>query len=45
MLYEVITGFAAVSLFRGYTDNTFKGLRQTAIQGEGLGHLTIYKVV
>ena len=39
----IALGFAAVSLFKGYTDNTFNGLRQSAIQGEGLGHLTIYK--
>lgn len=42
-IMAIAMGFAAVSLFKGYTDNTYKGLRQTAIQGEGLGHLTIYK--
>jgi putative ABC transport system permease protein len=42
-IVAIAIGFAAVSLFRGYTDNTYKGLRQSAIQGEGLGHLTIYK--
>ena len=39
----IAMGFAAVSLFRGYTDNTYAGLRQAAIRGEGLGHLTIFK--
>ena len=42
-IMAIAIGFAAVSLFRGYTDNTYKGLRQSAIQGEGLGHFTIYK--
>ena len=42
-LLAIAMGFAAISLFRGYTDNTYKGLRRTAIRGEGLGHLTIYK--
>ena len=42
-IMAIAMGFAAVSLFKGYTHNTFKGLRQIAIQGEGLGHLTIYK--
>lgn len=42
-LLAIAMGFAAVSLFRGYTDNTYEGLRQSAIRGEGLGHLTLYK--
>ena len=42
-LVAVAIGFAAVGLFRGYTANTYEGLRQSAIRGEGLGHLTIYK--
>jgi len=42
-IMAIAVGFAAVSVFRGYTDNTYKSLRQSAIQGEGLGHLTIYK--
>jgi putative ABC transport system permease protein len=42
-LVAVSIGFAAVGLFRGYTANTYEGLRQSAIRGEGLGHLTIYK--
>ena len=42
-ILAVAVGFAAVGLFRGYTANTYDGLRQSAIRGEGLGHLTIYK--
>ena len=42
-LLAISIGFTAVSLFRGYTDNTYEGLRTSAIRGEGLGHLTIYK--
>ncbi|MFC1884673.1 ABC transporter permease [Thermodesulfobacteriota bacterium] len=42
-LLAISVGFAAVSLFHGYVDNTYWGLRQSAIRGEGLGHLTIYK--
>lgn len=42
-LLAIATGFAAVSLFRGYADNTYWGLRQMAVRGEALGHLTVYK--
>ncbi len=42
-LLAIALGFAAISLFRGYTHNTYQGLRRSAIQGEGLGHLTLYK--
>jgi len=42
-LTAIAFGFAAVALFRGYTTNTYQGLRRSAIRGEGLGHLTIYK--
>lgn len=42
-LVAIGVGFAAVSLFRGYTDNTYFGLRESAIRGEGLGHLIVYK--
>ncbi len=42
-LTAIAFGFAAVALFRGYTANTYDGLRRSAIRGEGLGHLTIYK--
>ncbi len=39
----VSVGFSAVSLFYGYASFTYKGLRNAAIHGEGLGHLTLYK--
>jgi putative ABC transport system permease protein len=42
-LIAISVGFASVSLFRGYADSTFQGLREAAIRGEGIGHLTIYK--
>jgi len=42
-LMAIAMGFAAISLFRGYTASTYEGLRQSAIRGEGLGHFTIYK--
>jgi putative ABC transport system permease protein len=42
-LLAISIGYTAVSVFRGYTDNTYEGLRTSAIRGEGLGHLTIYK--
>ena len=38
-ILAVAVGFAAVGLFRGYTANTYDGLRRSAIRGEGLGHL------
>ena len=42
-LLAIAVGFTAISLFQGYTDRTYWGLRLMAICGEGLGHLTIYK--
>jgi len=42
-LLAIGVGFAAISLFRGYVSNMYWGLRAMAIQGEGLGHLTIFK--
>jgi putative ABC transport system permease protein len=42
-LLAIGVGFAAISLFRGYVSNVYYGLRTSAIRGEGLGHLTIYK--
>jgi putative ABC transport system permease protein len=42
-LAAVAAGFAALSLFQGYMHSTYNGLRESAIRGEGLGHLTIYK--
>jgi putative ABC transport system permease protein len=42
-LLAIAVGFAAISLFRGYTSNMYSGLKIMAIRGEGLGHLTIFK--
>ena len=42
-LLAISMGFAAVSLFRGYTHSTYSGLRNSTIRGQGLGHLTIFK--
>jgi putative ABC transport system permease protein len=42
-LIAIAIGFCAVGLFRGYTAATYDGLRRSAIRGEGLGHLTIYR--
>ncbi len=42
-LLAIAVGLAAVGLFRGYADRTYWGLRQMAIRGEGLGHLTVFK--
>ncbi len=42
-LLAICVGFAAISLFRGYTTNMYSGLKIMAIRGEGLGHLTIFK--
>ncbi len=36
-------GFAAINLFQGYVHSTYKNLSKGAIQGEGLGHLTLFK--
>jgi putative ABC transport system permease protein len=36
-------GFAAISIFSGYIHNTYAGLSEQAVRGEGLGHLTIVK--
>ncbi len=42
-ILAIALGYAAVSLFNGYVHSTYQGLAKAAIQGEGLGHLTIYK--
>jgi putative ABC transport system permease protein len=42
-LCAIGVGFAAITLFYGYMSDIYRGLRLSAIQGEGLGHLTIYK--
>lgn len=42
-LLAIGVGFAAASLFYGYIHHMYYGLRAIAVQGEGLGHLTIFK--
>lgn len=42
-LMAIGVGFAAVSLFYGYVSHTYYGLKVSAIRGEGLGNLTIFK--
>src|SRR3989304_9441347 len=42
-LLAIGVGFAAISLFYGYVNNMYDGLRVSAIRGEGLGNLTINK--
>lgn len=42
-LLAIAFGFAAISLFAGYTHNVYDGLARQAIYGELLGHLTIQK--
>ena len=39
----VATGFAALSLFSGYTSNVYQGMQQQAIYAEMLGHMTLFK--
>ncbi|OPY79969.1 MAG: ABC transporter permease YtrF precursor [Syntrophorhabdus sp. PtaU1.Bin058] len=42
-LIAIAVGFSAISLFRGYTDRIYWFLKEGAIRGESLAHLTIYK--
>jgi putative ABC transport system permease protein len=42
-LLAIGVGFAAITVFRGYVSRVYWGLERMAIQGEGLGHLTIFK--
>ncbi|MEW6561869.1 MAG: FtsX-like permease family protein [Pseudomonadota bacterium] len=42
-LLAIAFGFAAISLFAGYTHNVYDGLARQSIHGELLGHLTISK--
>lgn len=39
----IATGFSSINIFGGYASNTFRGLRLSAVYGEGIGHLTIFK--
>lgn len=40
-LMSIAFGFTALALFAGYTMDTYRGLRDQAVYGELLGHLTI----
>jgi putative ABC transport system permease protein len=42
-LLAIGVGFAAISVFQGYVNHVYYGLRVMAIHGEGLGHLRINK--
>jgi len=42
-LLAIALGFAAISLFAGYTHNVYSGLERQSIHGEMLGHLTVEK--
>ena len=42
-LFAIALGFAAITLFAGYTHNVYGGLTRNAIHGELLGHLTLSK--
>ena len=42
-LLAIALGFAAISLFAGYTHNVYDGLERQSIHGELLGHLTLSK--
>ena len=42
-LIAIAVGFMAINLFGGYIANIYEGMREGAIYGEGLGHLTIFK--
>ena len=42
-LLAIAFGFAAISLFAGYTHNVYDGMASQSIHGELLGHLTLSK--
>ena len=42
-MLAIAFGFAAISLFAGYTHNVYDGLGRQSIHGEMLGHLTVYR--
>jgi putative ABC transport system permease protein len=42
-ILAIAVGIAAVNLFSGYIANVYAGLKEQAVKGERLGHLTIYK--
>ncbi len=42
-LLAIAFGFSAIVLFAGYTHNVYDGLSRQSINGEMLGHLTLFK--
>jgi len=42
-LLAIAFGFAAITLFAGYTHNVYSGLARQSIHGELIGHLTLSK--
>jgi putative ABC transport system permease protein len=42
-ILAIAVGLAAVNLFSGYIANVYAGLKEQAVKGERLGHLTVYK--
>jgi putative ABC transport system permease protein len=42
-ILAIALGYAAINLFQGYMHSTYQGLTLSAIHGEGLGHLMIFK--
>ena len=42
-MLAIAFGFAAITLFAGYTHNVYDGLGRQSIHGEMLGHLTVYR--
>ncbi len=40
-ILAVAVGFTAINLFGGYIHDIYRGLKSSAIHGEGLGHLTV----
>lgn len=40
-ILAVAIGFTAINLFGGYIHDVYRGLKSSAIHGEGLGHLTV----
>lgn len=42
-ILAIALGYAGINLFQGYVHSTYEGLSESAIHGEGLGHLTLFK--
>lgn len=42
-ILAIALGFGGINIFQGYVHSTYEGLTSSAIHGEALGHLTIFK--